>query len=392
MKKLAILGGLPALTEPAHVNLPVKPNQDELFGLIEGVLQRNNYSNNGPLVQNLEAKIARYLGVKHCVIVSNGTLALQILVHALGLKGEVIVPAFTFIATANALTWQQLEPKFCDIKPGTPNIDPDQCQRMITANTSAILGVHVWGQRCDTDALEHIARENGIPLIFDAAHAFGCGDSTGRMIGTYGDAEVFSFHATKAFHSAEGGAITTNDDSLAIKLKQIRNFGFVDTDKTDCLGINAKMSEIHAAVGLSNHSHLEQSLEKSVAVYATYIEKLKIVEHIELLKFSPPHNFHYVVVRVKDEAPLDRDQLIDVLCKENILARRYFYPGCHRMEPYYSDSKRSSLPETEKLASSTLLLPAGAQINLADVSIICDTLIAIFDSIDELLNHLERQK
>ncbi len=368
----------PKFQTPQHVNRPNSPNKDVFFALLDTVVNESNYSNNGPLVCELESKIATYLGVKHCILVSNGTLGLQLLIRALEIKGEVILPSFTFIATPNAVFWEGIEPVFCDITPGSATIDPVQCEKLITKNTSAILGVHVWGQQCDTSKLEDIATKNGLHLIFDAAHAFGCGSLNQGMIGSDGRAEVFSFHATKAFHTGEGGAITTNDSILANKLKKLRNFGFIDTDKTNCLGINAKMSELHAALGLVNFESLESNFKKSAEAHSLYSSNLGSIEFVHLLKYEDPHNFQYAVLFIKETSPLTRNELIQILEAENVLARRYFYPGCHHMEPYIEKNEHRQLPETDKLASSTLVLPAGANIKREDVKSICEIISRAF--------------
>ena len=386
--ELALLGAEPSFKKPVHVNLPTVPDRRVLNKLIDDIWKTHGFSNNGTLVKELETKLASYLGVKHCILVSNGTLGLQILIRGMGLTGEVILPAFTFIATANAVRWEGLTPVFCDVEPGTPNLSVQHCKKLITAKTSAILGVHVWGQQCDDEALQQIACDHSLSIIYDAAHAFGCIGPAGRLIGSYGDAEVFSFHATKAFHTAEGGAITTNNDDLAEHLKQIRNFGFVDTDKTTCLGINAKMSELHAAVGLVNHSEFPENVRKSQLAYSTYSRRLREIEDLELIEYNSPHNFHYVVAFVQDTSLLCRDQLIQILEAENILARRYFYPGCHQMAPYIATGTQLPLPETEKLAASTLVLPAGPEISLQDVEKICDVLVIAFKN-KNLLSHAD---
>jgi dTDP-4-amino-4,6-dideoxygalactose transaminase len=319
---------------------------------------------------------------------SNGTLALQLLVRALGLTGEVIVPAYTFIASANALEWEGVRPVFCDVAPGTSNIDPNHCRKLVTKSTSAIMGVHVWGKPCDTKALHEIAASNDIRLIFDSAHAFGCGSNSDRMIGSDGDAEVFSFHATKAFHTGEGGAVTTNNSELAKKLKKLRNFGFVDTDKTGCLGINAKMSEFHAAIGLANFINFAANKKKSFSVHSSYAEQLKTITDIAILDFDLPHTYHYVVLLIKPNSPLSRNQLVELLEAENILARRYFYPGCHRMKPYSDREKLPVLPETEKLTTSTLVLPAGANFSTEEAVKVCSVLKAAFNDAQNLKQYL----
>ena len=222
---LAVLGGLPSFAETLHVGRPNIGRRDRFLSLMNDVLERRWLTNNGPLVQEFEASLTRYLGVKHCIPMCNATVALEIAIRASGLKGEVIVPSYTFIATAHALQWQEITPVFCDIDPLTHTIDPDRIEGLITPRTSGIIGVHIWGHTCDIAALTRIAERRGLTLMFDAAHAFGCSHH-GRMIGNFGLAEVFSFHATKFLNSFEGGAVVTNDDELAAKIRLMQNFGF----------------------------------------------------------------------------------------------------------------------------------------------------------------------
>lgn len=248
---LAIFGAEPAFSEPLHVGRPNIGDRDRLLQRFNDMLDRRWLTNNGPFVQEFEKRIAEMIGVKHCIAICNATVGLEIAIRALGFEGEVIVPSFTFIATAHALQWQEITPVFCDIDPATHNIDPAKVERMITPKTSGILGVHVWGRACDTEALDKIARKHNLKLLFDAAHAFGCSHQ-GRMIGNFGGAEVFSFHATKFLNSFEGGAIVTNDDDLAQKIRWMTNFGFSGYDRVDYLEINGKMTEVCAAMGLTS--------------------------------------------------------------------------------------------------------------------------------------------
>src|SRR6185369_3387994 len=203
-----------------------------------------------------EQRVAKMLGVRHCIAMCNATVALEITIRALGLTGEVLVPSFTFIATAHALQWQQIIPVFCDVDPETHCLNPRSVEKMITPRTTGIIGVHLWGRGCDIGSLSEIARSNGLKLLFDAAHAFGC-SYEGRMIGGFGDAEVFSFHATKFFNTFEGGAVTTNDDDLAEKIRLMKNFGFAGYDQVIYLGTNGKMSEVSAAMGLTSLESLD---------------------------------------------------------------------------------------------------------------------------------------
>ena len=248
--ELAIMGGHPAFHKPVHVGRPSIRNREGLQQRIDDMLDRQWLSNHGPLVQEFERAVQDLLGVRHCVVTCNGTLALEVAIRALGMKGEVIVPSFTFIATVHALQWQEITPIFCDIDPHTHNLDPTCVKRLLTPRTTGIVGVHTWGRPCQTDALADIARENGLRLLFDASHAFGCSHG-GQMIGRFGDAEVFSFHATKFVNTFEGGAIVTDNDDLAEKVRLMTNFGFSGPDKVIYLETNAKMSEVCAAMGLS---------------------------------------------------------------------------------------------------------------------------------------------
>ena len=372
-RDLAILGGSPAFREKLHVGRPNLGDRDGFVRRIHDMLDRGWLTNNGPLVQELEGRVAAFLGVKHCVAVCNGTLALEIAIRAAGLHGEVIVPSFTFIATAHALRWHGITPVFCDIDPECHTMDPRQVEALVTPKTTGILGVHVWGKPCDVDALADIAERNHLALLFDAAHAFGC-SYKGRMIGAFGDAEILSFHATKFFHSCEGGAIVTNDDELAEQAKLMRNFGFAGHDNVVCLGTNAKMNEVSAAMGLTNLESLEKFLRVNYRNYKCYQRELMSIPGIQLFAHdeNERHNHQYIVVEVDEKlASLSRDDLAKVLWAENILARRYFYPGCHRMEPYRSSGCTGlRLPETERVSDRVLTLPTGTSVQPEDIRLI----------------------
>ncbi|KKK55456.1 hypothetical protein LCGC14_3074370, partial [marine sediment metagenome] len=222
---LAIFGAAPAFNEPLHVGRPNIGNKGKFYERLDDILDRRWLTNDGCYVGEFEQKVAEYLGVKHCIAICNGTIALEIAIRALGLTGEVILPSFTFVATASALRWQGITPVFCDIDYQTYGLDWREIERAITPRTTGIIGVHVFGRPCATEMLTSIAKGNGLSLLFDAAHAFGCSHG-GRMIGNFGNAEVFSFHATKFFNTFEGGAIVTNDDELAERVRLMKNFGF----------------------------------------------------------------------------------------------------------------------------------------------------------------------
>ena len=207
---LAVFSGIPGFSTPLYVGRPNIGDREQILARIGDLLDRRWLTNNGPLVQELEGRLTAYLGVKHCILMCNATVALEIAIRALGMKGEVLVPSFTFVATAHALQWQEITPVFCDIDPRTHSLDPASVERLITPRTTGILGVHLWGRPCAVEQLTTIARDRGLKLLFDSSHAFGC-SHRGHMIGGFGDAEVFSFHATKFFNTFEGGAIICHD-------------------------------------------------------------------------------------------------------------------------------------------------------------------------------------
>ncbi len=377
-RDLAILGGPKAFDERYHVGRPEVGDRDRMVQLFNEVLDRRRLTNRGPLVQELEARLAEMLEVKHVIATCNGTLALEIAERALGLEGEVIVPSFTFVATPHSLRWQGITPVFCDIDPQTHTIDPSRVEELITPRTTAILGVHLWGRPCDVESLKAIADRHGLKLFFDAAHAFGCSHH-GRSIGGFGDAEVFSFQATKFFNTLEGGAVATNNDALATRVRRMKDFGFSGVDTVVSVGTNAKMSEISAAMGLGGLEDLDRVLEANRSNFEAYRTHLGSILGVSLVDYDTRerNNFQYVVIEVDSETTgLVRDQLITVLHAENIRARRYFWPGCHRMEPYASEQPGAGerLPETEAVAARVITLPTGTAVDSAAIEIICSVI------------------
>jgi dTDP-4-amino-4,6-dideoxygalactose transaminase len=371
---LAIFGKPPTFADKVHVGRPNVGNRGRLLARINDMLDRNWLTNDGPYVQEFEKQIAEFAGVRHCVAMCNGTVALEIAIRALSLTGEVILPSFTFIATAHALQWQEITPVFCDIDPRTHAMDPTQVEKMITPRTTGIIGVHTWGRACDVEALEAIARRRNLHLLFDAAHAFACSHK-GKPIGGFGRCEVFSFHATKFFNSFEGGAVVTNDDSLAEKMRLMRNFGFRGNDNVIYIGTNGKMTEVCAAMGLTSLESVDEFVETNRRNYRAYQQGLDGIPGITLTAYDETErtNYHYIVVEVDEqEAGLRRDELVQVLTAENVLARRYFFPGCHRMEPYrsYFPHAALTLPETETLCRRVMVLPNGTSVGEPAISLI----------------------
>ena len=369
---LALLGGAPAFATPLYVGRPNLPDRAAFLRRVEAIFDRCWLSNNGPCVVEFEERLAALTGAGYCVAMCNATLALEIAARALRWNGEVIVPSYTFIATVHALHWQGITPVFADIAAGTSNLDPARLEQLITPRTTGILGVHVWGQPCDTDAIESIAARHGLPVLYDAAHAFGC-THHGKKIGNFGRAEVFSFHATKFINSFEGGAVVTNDAELARDMRLMRNFGFSGYDTVIHPGTNGKMTEVCAAMGLCSLDGIEETVAVNRNHYARYAEALKGSPGLTLIHYDPRelNNFQYIVVEGDPECcPLDRDALIAVLHAENVLARKYFWPGCHRMEPYRSLQPQASLhlPWTERYASRVMVLPTGTAVTPEDIA------------------------
>ncbi len=372
----AVFGGEPAFATSLHVGRPNVGRRTRLFDRLNDLLDRRWLSNDGPYVQELEASLASRLGARHAVAVANGTVGLDIAVRAAGLTGEVIVPSFTFVATSHVLLWQGLTPIFCDVDPVTHNLSPERVEALISRRVTGIIGVHVWGRASGLEELDDIARRHGLTLLYDAAHALLC-SYRGRMIGRFGRAEVFSFHATKFVNSFEGGAIVTDDDELAHRARLMRNFGFTDYDEVGALGTNGKMSEASAAMGLTSLESADEFIAVNRRNYFAYRRGLGAVPGIHLLPYAETeqNNYQYVVVEVDcDRAGLSREQLQHLLLAENVVARRYFYPGCHRMEPYRSMPRYRGLdlPATDAVASRVLCLPTGTAVTVEAIDVICE--------------------
>jgi dTDP-4-amino-4,6-dideoxygalactose transaminase len=399
LENLAIFAGEPAFSEKLHVGRPNIGSRERLLKRINDMLDRRWLTNKGPYVREFEQRIADMVGAKHCIAMCNGTVALEIAIRAVGLRGEVIIPSMTFIATAHALQWQEITPVFCDIDPRSYNIDPGCIEALITPRTTGVIGVHLWGRPCDVESLAEIAQRRNLNLLYDAAHAFGCSHN-GRMIGGFGDAEIFSFHATKFFNVFEGGAVVTNDDDLAVKIRLMKNFGFSGYDNVIYIGTNGKMSEVSAAMGLTGLENLGEFIATNCRNYKQYEDELEGIPGVQLITYDETDrgNYQYIILEIDDRITgINRDQLIEILHAENVLARRYFYPGCHQMEPYrsYFPHARLMLPNTERLVSRVMSLPTGTAVELEEISKICEIIkfvVAHGQEVSEMLSKRTRQK
>jgi dTDP-4-amino-4,6-dideoxygalactose transaminase len=375
---LAILGGRPLTDAKLFVGCPNIGDREQLHRRIDDLLDRRQLTNHGPYAEEFERRVADFTGVRHAVAVCNATLGLELAARALDLNGEVIVPSMTFVATAHALQWHGITPVFCDIDPETHNLDPRQVERLITEKTTGVIGVHLWGRPCDVAALADVAARHDLRLVFDAAHAFGCSHK-GKMVGGFGDAEVFSFHATKTINSFEGGVVATNDDELARRVRLMRNFGFAGYDNVVEVGTNAKMHEVSAAMGLTSLESFDAFVAVNRVNYHRYREGLAGLPGVRLIEYDETERcvYQYVVLEIDERAArVGRDDLLDTLWAENVIARKYFAPGCHNM-PAYRDLYPESglrLLATHRLAQRLLVLPTGTAVGVRAIDGICDVL------------------
>jgi len=375
----SIAGGSPALEEKLPVGQLYWPSWEEYVSHFKAIFDREYFTNQGPLVQELEEKLQKYLGVKHVICVVNATIGLAMTLEALGLQGKVIVPSFTFIASAQAISWAGLTPVFCDVNSETHMIDIESIEKVIDKDVSAILPVNLWGGTNDLDLLQDYACKRNLGLVFDSAHSFGV-EYKGQSIGGWGDAEVFSFHATKIFTSGEGGCITTNNDLLASKLRNIRSsYGAgkpIEVVKTS----NGRMSEAQACIGLINLTKVDDYIDKNKAIYNRYRSAISVIDGLKIIEPSGTtrSNYQYINIEVDEDVfELDRDELIQVLAAENIDARRYFFPGAHNAEPYKKLMQNLDFPNTNYLNKRLLQLPTGSLVTQEIQEIVCTLISSI---------------
>lgn len=305
------------------------PNKEKYKKYIDEIYENGWLTNNGPLVQRLEKRLAQYLGVKNIVLVSNGTIALEIAYKALNLTNEVITTPFSFVATTSSLVMSNLKPVFADIDEKSFNINPKNIEKFINANTSAILPVHVFGNACEVEDIEQIAKKHDLKVIYDAAHAFDV-KYKGKSVLNYGDISTLSFHATKLFHSIEGGALIINDDELVQKVRYLINFGIKNQEEIPYLGTNAKMNEFEAAMGLCVLDDIENIKNRRKEVYETYQKELKDLVQFQEQNINASQNYSYFPIVLKSEEQLLKIQ--KALNDENIFPRRYFYPSLDTLE------------------------------------------------------------
>ncbi len=357
------------MREPVYVTRSFIPPQEEYMARVRAIMERGQLTNHGPCVAELEEKLRVELGVRHLVMMSNGTLAIQLALKALGGVGEVITTPFSYVATVSSTVWEGFTPRFAGIRPTDLSLDPDQVERLIGPDTKAILATHVYGFPCQVEAFERIQQKYGVPVIYDAAHAFGV-KVNNRPLMTFGSMSTLSFHATKVFHSAEGGAVTTESDELAHRLRYLRNFGHNGEEAFWGIGVNAKMSELHGAMGLSVLPHMPQIYAGRKQVWEFYHSLLK---GTGVTVFDVPTGVHYNHSYFPCLMPTEASLLAAKaeLNAQNIFPRRYFYPSLDRL-PYVSPSGD---PVVTDACTRVLCLPLHPTLPLDVAREVCDVLI-----------------
>lgn len=350
------------IKEKIYVTSPLLPELEDVYSEINNIFASKWLTNMGQKHKELEGKLKDELKVKNLSLFNNGTIALLTAIKALNLPegSEVITTPFTFAATPHSIVWNNLKPIFCDIEPNTMTLDTQKIEELITPNTSAILGVHVYGFPCNVKKIQTIADKYNLKVIYDAAHAFST-EIDGKGIGTFGDISAFSFHATKLFNTIEGGALSYKDNSLERKVYNLRNFGIRNEEVVEEVGINGKMNELQAAIGLLNLKIYRKEQEKRKKLKEFYNSKLEKIQGIRIPKMpkNVTDSFQYYPIIIEDDYPISRNEIYEMFKKENIFTRKYFYPACSDYDCYKNDLtvKLAHLPVTNDLKNKVLCLP-----------------------------------
>lgn len=364
--------------ELIYITRPLLPRVKEVYKKINEIWESKWLTNFGEQHKSFKTELKKYLKVKYVSLFSNGTLALQLAMQALELTGEVITTPFTFPATVNSLYQNHLTPIYCDINLKDFNINADEIENLITSNTSAIMPVHVFGNPCNIEKIEKIANNHNLKVIYDAAHCFGV-EYKGKPIGTFGDVSMFSFHATKIFHTIEGGALTYNDEKLKEKFYLLKNFGIKSEEEVIIPGTNAKMNEFQAAIGLLNLQLIDEEIKKRKRLNEIYKENLKNLEGIKFLdeKKDVQYNYQYFPILINEEKfNFNRDQVYEEMKKYNVFTRKYFYPLCIDYK-YYSQNNTDNFPNAKKIVKEILCLPIYGELKKENVEKICEILISL---------------
>lgn len=354
------------------VTQPFLPPKEDYDLLLHGLWKRRWLTNMGPLASELEMKLKSHLGINHILFVTNGTIALQLAIKALALEGEIITTPFTYVATTSSMVWEGCSPVYVDIDPDSLNIDPTKIEAAITDKTTAIIATHVYGNPCDVEAIDKIAKKHDLKVIYDAAHAFGV-KVNGKSIFEYGDISTCSTHATKLFHTCEGGFVVTSNRTLLKKIAYMRNFGHDGPEAYHGLGINGKNSEFHAAMGLANLKYIESIHEKRKNISKIYDVKLKNLSAVKpVWHKDSSSNFAYYPLVFESEKFLLK--CIKSLEQNKIFGRRYFYPSLSSSLPY---TKTAYFKNTDKISKQVFCLPLYYDLTFEEVDLICQSLMKI---------------
>ena len=347
------------------VTKPFMPPWADYEQYLRGIWKREWLTNNGPLVNELEVKLKEHLGIEHFLFLSNGTVALQIAIKALDLSGEIITTPFSYVATTSSIVWEHCQPVMVDISPESLNIDPTKIEQAITEKTTAILATHVFGNPCDVDAIREIAQQHNLKVIYDAAHAFGT-RYKGKSLLSYGDVSTCSYHATKLFHTVEGGSVATPNAQVLKRMAMMRNFGHLTATDFGDVGINGKNSEFHAAMGLCNLKHIDDILTVRGALSGRYMSNLEGAP-VQFQKILPETDYNHAYFPVIFESETVLLKLVEQLNLNNIYPRRYFFPSLSNL-PYVHDQ---TAPITEDIARRILCLPLYHTLAIEEVDMVC---------------------
>jgi len=354
------------------------PTFEEYIEEIRPLWDTHWITNMGVKHKELESKLKEYLGVSQISLFSNGHMALELTIQAMGLKGEVITTPFTFASTTHAIVRNNLNPVFCDINPEDYTIDVTKIEDLITDKTTAIIPVHVYGNICNVEEIERIAQKYELKVIYDAAHAFGV-EYKGKGIGTFGDASIFSFHATKVFNTIEGGAVSFKDEELGLRLYRLKNFGIRGPEVVDGVGANAKMNEFQAAMGICNLRHIDEEIEKRKKVFERYIDNIGNIDGIKVPKIQKdikPNYSYFPVIFDSKVFGATRNEVYNNLLKNNIVARKYFYPLTNTFECFQGKFNVEQTPIALNISKRVLTLPLYPDLKLEDVDKICSVILS----------------
>lgn len=362
--------------KPILVTQPFLPPLEEFQEYLKEIWESKWLTNNGKFHQELEKALCEYLGVKYISLFSNGTLALITAIQALKITGEVITTPFSFVATTHSLWWNNIKPVFVDIEHKTLNIDPDKIEAAITPKTTAIMPVHVYGNPCNVQRIKEIADTYGLKVIYDAAHTFGVTINNNSVL-NFGDLSVMSFHATKVYNTFEGGAIICHDEATKKRIDNLKNFGFINETTVIAPGINAKMNEVQAAMGLVQLKYIDANIEKRKQITEAYRAKLKGINGLVFLEDMPnvKHCYSYFPILIsKEKFGRTRDELYEELKKHNVFGRRYFYPLISQFPTYkgLDSAQPGKMPVAEKITEQVICLPIYSELFIEEINKICE--------------------